>query len=97
MKTAQEILNECLPQDTSWDINVERGVQNAMLKYAEQFKPNKEQLKIIIDKWQSKHSIILSDYSKGNKNNEVMILQRLIMKYILEFIDDLKNGCQYQN
>ncbi|GAG57627.1 unnamed protein product [marine sediment metagenome] len=46
---------------------------------------------ILIEKWQEKHSDILSEYSKGHKDNEVMKMYRTQMKNVLEFIDDIKN------
>jgi hypothetical protein len=44
----------------------------------------------IIQKWEEKQSSILSEYSRGSANNEVMQLYRSQMKNILDFIKDIK-------
>lgn len=43
-----------------------------------------------IEYWAEKHSSLLSDYSKGNANNEVMQMYRSQMKNIMDFIGQLK-------
>ncbi len=44
----------------------------------------------MIEQWEEKHSSILTVYSKGNTNNEVMQMYRSQMKNVLDFINELK-------
>ncbi len=45
-----------------------------------------------IEKWEAKHHLLLDEYSKGNKDNEIMQLYRSRMKDMLDFINDLKHA-----
>ena len=41
MRSKGEILNKCLPKNTAWTIEVERGVQLAMEQYATEYHRSK--------------------------------------------------------
>lgn len=43
-----------------------------------------------ISKWEERHFVLLSEYSKGSINNQVMQMYRSQMADILTFINDLK-------
>lgn len=45
---------------------------------------------LIITKWEEKHLEILTKYSKGSANNEVMQMYRSQLVNVLEFIEELK-------
>ena len=51
----------------------------------------------LIEKWEEQHFFLLSEYSKGNSNNEVMRMYRSQMKDVLEFINDLKTVKDHQH
>jgi hypothetical protein len=43
-----------------------------------------------ISKWEEKHFVLLSEYSKGNINNQVMQMYRSQMADILTFVNELQ-------
>lgn len=51
----------------------------------------------LIKQWQDQHDLLLTEYGKGNTNNEVMQMYRSRMKDILLFINQLQQVKEAQS